>query len=76
MPVWPGHACGLPMRGSCVWTWNFGSVILNLGAMTFDLGGIALTLCAPDGDGSTTREGLSDLVSFLVQLNNIVHHQN
>ena len=59
MPVWPAHACGLPMRCSCAWTWNFGPV-------TFDLGDMTWTLCVSDGDGSTPCGALADLVSFLV----------
>ena len=36
-PVWPGCACGLPMRDRRAWAWNFGAV-------TFDLGNMTLTL--------------------------------
>ena len=32
----------------------------------FGLGDITLTLCVSDGGGSTSREALADLVSFLV----------
>ena len=37
MPMWSVCACGLLMRDRCAWTWNFGPV-------TFDLGGMTLTL--------------------------------
>ena len=59
MPVWPGYACGLPMKGRCACAWHFGPV-------TFDLGDKTLTLCVSDGDGSTPCRALADSVSFLV----------
>ena len=57
MPVWPACACGLPTKCSCAQVSIFGPV-------AFDLGDMTLTLCVPDGDGSTPCGALTDLVSF------------
>ena len=35
---YPNWVTGPPMRGRCVWAWNFGSVTFDLGAMTLTLG--------------------------------------
>ena len=45
MPVWPAWACGLPMRYSCAWAWNFGPVTFDLGTMTLTLGILWTILC-------------------------------
>ena len=37
MLMWPVCACGLPMKGSCAWAWDFDPVIFDLGAMTLNL---------------------------------------
>ncbi len=45
MPMWPVCSCGLPMRGSCAWAWNFGPVTFDRGAMTLTLGILWMLLC-------------------------------
>ena len=70
MPVWPACACGLPTEYSCAQVSTFGPV-------TFDLGDMAITLCVPNGDGSTPYRAFADLVSvYLVFHENVISHTN
>ena len=57
IPVLPACTCGLPIKYRC-------AQVLILGPVTFDLGDMTLTLCVPDGDGSTPHGALTNLVSF------------